>query len=48
LNKRHWITVDLAGDLPDGLAEELLVDSYDLVVDGLPRSSRPVLRDLRG
>ena len=41
LNKRHWITVDLAGDLPDGLAEELLVDSYHLVVDALPRARRP-------
>jgi predicted DNA-binding protein (MmcQ/YjbR family) len=47
LNKRHWITVDLAGDLPDDLVEDLLVDSYDLVVDGLPKSRRPLARDRR-
>lgn len=41
LNKRHWITVDLTGELPDGLVEELVVDSYHLVLDGLPRSRRP-------
>lgn len=42
LNKRHWITVDLAGDLPSGLVEDLLVDSYDLVVDSLPMARRPL------
>ncbi|HEX2810210.1 MAG TPA: MmcQ/YjbR family DNA-binding protein [Kineosporiaceae bacterium] len=47
LNKRHWITLDLGGDLPDELAEDLLVDSYDLVVDGLPKSRRPLARDRR-
>ncbi len=44
LNKRHWITVTVGG-VPD---EELLAwvdDSYDLVVDGLPRR---VQRELRG
>lgn len=41
LNKRHWITIDLTARLPRGTVEELLVDSYDLVVDGLPRSRRP-------
>lgn len=41
LNKRHWITVDLRGALPAELINDLVVDSYDLVVDRLPRSSRP-------
>ncbi len=41
LNKRHWITVDLTSRLPPGLVEELLIDSYDLIVDQLPRSRRP-------
>jgi len=42
LNKRHWVSVDLTAELPDGLAEELLVDSYDLVVHALPRAKRPL------
>jgi predicted DNA-binding protein (MmcQ/YjbR family) len=41
MNKKHWITVQLDGDLPPGLLEELVEDSYDLVVDGLPARKRP-------
>jgi predicted DNA-binding protein (MmcQ/YjbR family) len=37
LNKRHWNTVVLDGSLPDRLVLELVEDSYDLVVDGLPK-----------
>ena len=40
LNKRHWITLELTGDLPAQLAEELLEDSYDLVLNSLPRATR--------
>ncbi|MBC2907158.1 MmcQ/YjbR family DNA-binding protein [Streptomyces cupreus] len=40
MNKRHWNTVTLDGDLPDRLVRELIEDSYDLVVAGLPRSER--------
>ncbi|WP_030622032.1 MmcQ/YjbR family DNA-binding protein [Streptomyces sclerotialus] len=40
LNKRHWNTVSLAGALPDGLVRDLIEDSYDLVVAGLPRAER--------
>lgn len=47
MNKRHWITVTLGSghgspSLPAELVQELIVDSYDLVVDGLPRRLRPV------
>jgi predicted DNA-binding protein (MmcQ/YjbR family) len=44
LNKRHWNTVRLDGGLPDELVLAMIEDSYDLVVDGLPRSRRPVRR----
>ncbi|MFF9091925.1 MmcQ/YjbR family DNA-binding protein [Streptomyces sp. NPDC014802] len=40
MNKRHWNTVTADGDLPDGLVRELVEDSYDLVVAGLPRADR--------
>ncbi|MBM9439892.1 MmcQ/YjbR family DNA-binding protein [Actinacidiphila bryophytorum] len=38
LNKRHWNTVRLDGSLPDALVEELVEDSYDLIVAKLPRA----------
>jgi predicted DNA-binding protein (MmcQ/YjbR family) len=31
LNKRHWITVTLGGDVPDDTVRDLIEDSYDLV-----------------
>ncbi len=37
LNKRHWNTVTLDGSLPDELVFDMLEDSYDLVVAGLPK-----------
>ncbi|MGI5471540.1 MmcQ/YjbR family DNA-binding protein [Streptomyces sp. CA-132043] len=40
LNKRHWNTVTLTGALPDHQVKELIEDSYDLVVAGLPRAQR--------
>ncbi|OIJ90922.1 MmcQ/YjbR family DNA-binding protein [Streptomyces colonosanans] len=40
MNKRHWNTVTVDGKLPDGLVRELVEDSYDLVVAGLPRADR--------
>jgi predicted DNA-binding protein (MmcQ/YjbR family) len=40
LNKRHWNTVTVDGELPDPLVRELVEDSYDLVVAGLPRADR--------
>ncbi|GGX48789.1 DNA-binding protein [Streptomyces noursei] len=43
LNKRHWNTVSLTGDLPDRMVRELIEDSYDLVVASLPRALRLLL-----
>jgi predicted DNA-binding protein (MmcQ/YjbR family) len=40
LNKRHWNTVTLDGSLPDTMVFDMLEDSYDLVVAGLPRATR--------
>jgi predicted DNA-binding protein (MmcQ/YjbR family) len=40
MNKRHWNTVVADGELPDRLVRELVEDSYDLVVAGLPRAER--------
>jgi predicted DNA-binding protein (MmcQ/YjbR family) len=40
LNKRHWNTVVLDGSLPEPLVRDMLEDSYDLVVSGLPAARR--------
>ncbi|MFD6291108.1 MmcQ/YjbR family DNA-binding protein [Streptomyces anthocyanicus] len=40
MNKRHWNTVTVDGSLPGRLVRELVEDSYDLVVAGLPRAER--------
>lgn len=42
MNKRHWNTVTVGGPdgLPDAMVRELVEDSYDLVVAGLPKVER--------
>ena len=44
LNKRHWNTVTIDGSLPDELVRDFIQDSFDLVVDSLPRYQRIRLR----
>ncbi|MFB7261373.1 MmcQ/YjbR family DNA-binding protein [Streptomyces nojiriensis] len=39
MNKRHWNTVTVGG-VPEAVLRELVEDSYDLVVAGLPRAER--------
>ncbi|WP_406395430.1 MmcQ/YjbR family DNA-binding protein [Streptomyces sp. NBC_00887] len=39
MNKRHWNTVTVSG-LPGRTVRELIEDSYDLVVAGLPKAER--------
>jgi predicted DNA-binding protein (MmcQ/YjbR family) len=43
LNKRHWNTLTLDGSLPDAMVRDLVEDSYDAVVAGLPRAKRAAL-----
>lgn len=42
MNKRHWNTVTAGGPgaVPGVLVRELVEDSYDLVVAGLPKAER--------
>ena len=42
-NKRHWNTVALDGSVEDDVVRGLVADSYDLVLDGLPRGVREEL-----
>jgi len=42
MNKQHWITLHPGGDLKPGLVDELVTESYLLVVQGLPKNRQPV------
>lgn len=43
LNKRHWNTVTVDGALPASMVRDMIEDSYDLVVSGLPAATRRAL-----
>lgn len=42
MNKQHWITLHPGGDLQKRLVDELVTESYVLVVENLPHAMRPV------
>ncbi|WP_210480414.1 MmcQ/YjbR family DNA-binding protein [Naasia sp. SYSU D00948] len=42
MNKKHWITVRAGGAVSEDLVHELVINSYRLVVAGLPRREQPV------
>jgi len=43
MNKKHWNTVSMQDNLPDKLIKEWIKDSYDLVVEKLPKREREKL-----
>jgi predicted DNA-binding protein (MmcQ/YjbR family) len=43
MNKRHWISIMLDGELPLAEVLSLCQDSYELVVTGLTRKQRESL-----
>ncbi|GAB3536655.1 MmcQ/YjbR family DNA-binding protein [Arthrobacter tecti] len=43
MNKTHWNGVDCTGRLPDDMLRDMIEDSYDLVVDSLPKKDRESL-----
>ena len=47
LNKRHWNTVRLPGDVPEDEIRHLIDHSYDLVVKALTRKAREELAQRR-
>lgn len=42
MNKQHWITVHPGGTLDAQLVDDLVAESYLLVVEGLPKRQQPV------
>ena len=43
MNKKHWNTVLTDGSIPDLLLQEWIKESYQLVVEGLPKKVRESL-----
>jgi predicted DNA-binding protein (MmcQ/YjbR family) len=48
MNKQHWITLNPGGGLQKSLVDDLVTESYLLVVENLPRAKRPVDPELFG
>lgn len=46
MNKRHWNSVRLDGDLPAAFIKKMIRESWFLVVNGMPRSRREQLQRL--
>jgi predicted DNA-binding protein (MmcQ/YjbR family) len=46
MNKQHWNTVRLDGSLEESLLKRMIDDSYQLVVDSLPKKDRLLLSEL--
>lgn len=42
MDKKHWITIRPGADIEQALVDNLVTESYLLVVAGLPRQNRPV------
>jgi predicted DNA-binding protein (MmcQ/YjbR family) len=40
LDKRHWNTVRMDGSVPAQLVRDMVEDSYDLIVESLPKRVR--------
>jgi predicted DNA-binding protein (MmcQ/YjbR family) len=47
-NKRHWNTVTVDGSVDDDTVWDWVVDSYDLVIESLPRRVRTRLGNTNG
>lgn len=44
LNKKHWISIYAGEEISDGLVAELVTDSWNLVVDKLPKKDQKRIR----
>lgn len=42
MNKKHWITIHPGETVDKAIVRELVIESYRLVVAGLPRAEQPV------
>ncbi|MBE9462585.1 MmcQ/YjbR family DNA-binding protein [Dyadobacter subterraneus] len=47
MNKKHWNTVHVNGSIPSELLYSMIKDSYELVVDSLPKKDKAALGELK-
>ncbi len=47
MNKVHWNTVSVVGSLDDSFIEELITDSYNLIVAKLPKKEKEKLEAMK-
>lgn len=43
LDKSHWVAITLESDLPDDELEELIVDSYQRILDGFSKRQQRLI-----
>jgi predicted DNA-binding protein (MmcQ/YjbR family) len=46
MNKQHWITISLTGEIPEEMLIDLANTSYNLVVSKLTKASKSELEQL--
>ncbi len=46
MNKKHWNTVTVGGNLPDSLVIKMIDDSYALIIAGMNKKEREVLEEI--
>ena len=46
MNKKHWNTIELSGEIPDAEIIRMIDHSYDLVLASLPKKQRARLEQL--
>jgi predicted DNA-binding protein (MmcQ/YjbR family) len=46
MNKKHWITVQMDGSIPDKLLRQWVEDSYNLVASGLTKTQQRALESM--
>lgn len=45
MNKKHWITVNMDGSVPNRLLQQWIDNSYNLVVSGLTKKQQTALKE---
>lgn len=43
MNKKHWITLQMDGSIPDNLIKAWIEESYNLVIQSLTKSQKTTL-----
>lgn len=46
MNKKHWVTISLTGEMSKELLSELAIESYNLVVSKLTKKEKTALNNL--